>query len=97
MERRCALRVKHRALPCRSGERADESNIPAHWYQGLCRWYSERVLGDIAGEGQVATLVFSSPRLRSHVSVAPLWSCLFHLTAGVCEPLTCYMATKVSA
>ena len=48
-------------------------------------------------EGQVATLVFSSSMLRSHVPVAPPWSCLFHLTAGVCEPLTCYMATKLSA
>ena len=35
-------------------------------------------------EGPVATLVFSSPVLRGRVSVAPLWSCLFHLTAGVC-------------
>ena len=35
-------------------------------------------------EGQVATLVFSSPMLRSQVSLVPLWSCLFHLTAGVC-------------
>ena len=35
-------------------------------------------------EGQVATLVFSSQMLRSHVLVAPLWSCPFHLTAGVC-------------
>ena len=34
-------------------------------------------------EGQVATLVFSSPMLRSQVSVALLWGCLFHLTAGV--------------
>ena len=25
-------------------------------------------------EGQVATLVYSSPILRSHVSVAPLWT-----------------------
>ena len=25
-------------------------------------------------EGQVATLVFSSPMLRSHISVAPLWT-----------------------
>ena len=35
--RRCALRVKlgARALPCRSGEQADESNIPTRWYQGL--------------------------------------------------------------
>ena len=35
-------------------------------------------------DGPVATLVFSSPVLRGRVSVAPLWSCLFHLTAGVC-------------
>ena len=27
----------------------------------------------------------SSLMLRSHVSVASLWSCLFHLTDGVCE------------
>ena len=31
----------------------------------------------------MATLVFSNPVLWGHVSVAPLWSCLFHLTAGV--------------
>ena len=36
-------------------------------------------------EGPVAMLVFSSPVLRGRVLVAPLWSCLFHLTAGVCE------------
>ena len=41
--------------------------------------------------------MFSCPMLRSPVSVAPLWSCLFHLTAGVCEPLTCYMARNPSA
>ena len=35
-------------------------------------------------EGQVATLVFSSLVLRGHISVAPLWSCFSHLTAGVC-------------
>ena len=35
-------------------------------------------------EGPVAMLVFSSQVLRGRVSVAPLWSCFFHLTAGVC-------------
>ena len=35
-------------------------------------------------EGPVATLVFSGRVLRGRVSVAPLWSCPFHLTAGVC-------------
>ena len=33
----------------------------------------------------MATLVFSSPVLRGCVSVVPLWSCLFHLTARVCR------------
>ena len=35
-------------------------------------------------EGPMATLVFSSPVLQGRVSVAPLWSCLFRLTIGVC-------------
>ena len=32
----------------------------------------------------MATLVFSNPVLWGRVSVAPLWSCLLDLTAGVC-------------
>ena len=36
----------------------------------------------------MATLVFSRPVLQGRVSVAPLWSCLSHLTAGVCGQST---------
>ena len=37
VEQRCAFRVQHgaRALTCRRGERADESNIQTRWCQGL--------------------------------------------------------------
>lgn len=41
--------------------------------------FSERMLGKASGDAGVL-----DPVLRGRVSVVPLWSCLFHLTAGVC-------------
>ena len=54
--------------------------------------FSERLLGRTGGNTGVVKSDAAEP-----FSAAPLWSCLFHLTAGVCEPLTFYLATKLSA
>ena len=76
MEQRCALRVQHgaRALPCRSGERADKSNIPNTLVPGSWLMVLRTRSPRDCWEGQVATLVYSTPMLRSHASVAPLWT-----------------------
>ena len=55
----------------RTGRRIQYSDtlVPGSWLMVL-RTRSQRD----CWEGQVATLVFSSPMLRSHVSLAPLWT-----------------------
>ena len=79
-----------------SGEARCQGSALQEWRTGRRIYYSDTLVQGSwlmvlrmrsrrdCWERQVATLVFSSPVLRGHVSVVPLWGCFFHLTAGVC-------------
>ena len=95
MEQRCALRVKHGAKEAlkerRTGRRIQYSDtlVPGSWLMVL-RTRPHRGCWD----GQVVALVYWSPVLQSHISVAPSvgWQ-----QECVGYPPTCYMAAGLSA
>ena len=74
------------AAQCPSGEARCQGSALQEWRTGRRIKYSDTLVPGSwlmvlrtrsrrdCWEGQVAALVYSSPMLRSHVSVAPLWT-----------------------